>query len=373
MTTLYKRHTHACRSKSKKSWKDHRCSCPYWMRGTVDGLPIGFRSCRTADKKIAEQRLNERIAEIKAEARGERGSGGGSASNGPVTSHAVERFLADLDRRALNWETRRKYKAMLGQLSAQYGSERVKDLTVEIMSDFVTSWNLSPLTQAKGLERLRAFFRFCVSREWCTGNPAKEIKAPKSKPNPTLPYTGAEMVKILHVCDPMERAFVLVMRYSGLRVGDTARLEKHRIQNNKLLLPTEKTGQTVHVPLPQVVIDALNGFAHASDRYYFWSGKGAERSAAVSWMDRLRDRVFSKAGVEGARSHRFRDTFSVEHLLAGTPIEIVSTWLGHSSIRVTEKHYSPWIKSRQEQADQFARGSWASDPLTANSKAEGVQ
>ena len=39
--------------------------------------------------------------------------------------------------------------------------------------------------------------------------------------------------------------------------------------------------------------------------------------------------------------HTFRDTFAVEMMLAGVPIDQVSILLGHSSVRITEKHYSP--------------------------------
>src|SRR6267142_5398809 len=54
-------------------------------------------------------------------------------------------------------------------------------------------------------------------------------------------------------------------------------------------------------------------------------------------------------------------TFSVELLLAGLPIERVSILLGHQSVRITEKHYSPWIRSRQEQLEADVRNAWAND------------
>jgi integrase/recombinase XerD len=41
------------------------------------------------------------------------------------------------------------------------------------------------------------------------------------------------------------------------------------------------------------------------------------------------------------RSHLLRDTFAVEMLNAGSPLEDVSKALGHKSIRVTEKSYGP--------------------------------
>jgi hypothetical protein len=67
--------------------------------------------------------------------------------------------------------------------------------------------------------------------------------------------------------------------------------------------------------------------------------------------------------IAEGHAHRFRDTFAVELLLAGVPLERVSVLLGHSSIKVTEKPYSPWIRERQEQAEADVKRAWAQDPL----------
>jgi hypothetical protein len=42
--------------------------------------------------------------------------------------------------------------------------------------------------------------------------------------------------------------------------------------------------------------------------------------------------------------HMFRDTFAVELLLAGVPLEQVSLLLGDSSVKITERHYRPFAK-----------------------------
>ena len=47
-----------------------------------------------------------------------------------------------------------------------------------------------------------------------------------------------------------------------------------------------------------------------------------------------------------------RDTFAVNLAQAGVSLENVSTLLGHQSIRITQKHYSPWIKTRQDALDR---------------------
>jgi integrase len=49
------------------------------------------------------------------------------------------------------------------------------------------------------------------------------------------------------------------------------------------------------------------------------------------------------------------ELYSARHELQGQPrcwgvsIEFVSKLLGHSSVKVTERHYAPWIKALQEQ------------------------
>lgn len=54
----------------------------------------------------------------------------------------------------------------------------------------------------------------------------------------------------------------------------------------------------------------------------------------------------------------FRDTFAVELLLAGVPIDQVSVLLGHRSVKMTEKHYLPWVKARQEQLMVSVQRAW---------------
>src|ERR1700679_94676 len=46
-------------------------------------------------------------------------------------------------------------------------------------------------------------------------------------------------------------------------------------------------------------------------------------------------------------SHRLRDTFAVDLLSKGVPMEEVSRLLGHTSTRTTEKSYAKWSKGRQ--------------------------
>ena len=58
-------------------------------------------------------------------------------------------------------------------------------------------------------------------------------------------------------------------------------------------------------------------------------------------------------------SHRLRDTFAVDLLQKGVPLEEVSKLLGHESIKTTEKSYAKWVKGRQDRLDKLVIGSWS--------------
>jgi len=71
--------------------------------------------------------------------------------------------------------------------------------------------------------------------------------------------------------------------------------------------------------------------------------------------------LFEAAGVRSGHmvSHRLRDTFAVDLLQKGVPMEEVSKLLGHESIRTTERHYARWVQGRQDRLDSLVVGTWA--------------
>ena len=117
---------------------------------------------------------------------------------------------------------------------------------------------------------------------------------------------------------------------------------------------------------------ALEATPRVTDARYFWSGNGKRESVICHWQMRLK-KVFDLAGISkglgNTVSHRLRDTFAVELLLAGVPIERVSILLGHQSVRITEKHYSPWVRARQEQLEADVASAWERDPVLNQSRA----
>ena len=147
-----------------------------------------------------------------------------------------------------------------------------------------------------------------------------------------------------------------------MRIGDAVKCGIDRITGNKLFLYTQKTSVPVHCVLPDFVVLELEAAPKSSDGYFFWTGKSKLHSAIGKWQRRLKN-LFTLAEVQGGHAHRFRDTFAVELLLAGVPLERVSVLLGHQSLRITERHYAPWVRSRQEQLEADLARVWSQDPV----------
>ena len=120
-----------------------------------------------------------------------------------------------------------------------------------------------------------------------------------------------------------------------------------------LTLRTAKTGTDVRMPLPAEVVAALDEVKQPYG-YYFWSGLSAKKSAVGDYQCAFK-RLYALAGVPKGHAHCWRDTFAVELLLARVPLADVSVLLGHQSIKVTEKHYSPWVVALHKQREATVR------------------
>jgi site-specific recombinase XerD len=69
--------------------------------------------------------------------------------------------------------------------------------------------------------------------------------------------------------------------------------------------------------------------------------------------------MFKTAEVPRAYPHLFRHTLATDLLTQGVSLQTVPTLLGHSSIKMTERRYSHWIKGRQDKLEEELKKSWS--------------
>jgi integrase len=329
-----------------------------WVEGTVEGV---YR--RHALKVTSWERAVELARKIEEDGR--------PKQEIVTVEHAIERFLADCQARNKSPRTLKKYRVVVNGLKEFCEKKRIKalkHLTLDNLREFREGWQLAPITIYKNTEYLKTFFAFCHDSTWIPTNPAKALKKPLVRATPTLPFTDEEWKKILNAAAAYGTkpkrltAFLLTMRWTGLRIGDVAVLRVDALQDDRIFVRTAKTGVPIYCPIPPEAVDAFTRFRPTSGEYFFWNGTASSNSLLSKWHRALSG-VFGRSGVKDAHSHRIRDTFSVSLLKKGVPLEVVSELLGHASTAITKKHYAPWVKERQDLLESAVQKTWEAPKL----------
>ena len=246
------------------------------------------------------------------------------------------------------------------------GLSVLDDLEEDALRAWVGTWRCRPSTARQRLIQLKSFFRFTADSGWATRSRLSTVRLPKSDSVPTMPLKESEMRALLGASwdQPRERALILLMRYSGLAIGDAVTLHREAVAGTELTLRRSKSGELVTVDLPDAVVRALASIPGPNTDHFWWSGKGKPVTRAKYWRARL-GTIADRAGVSGFRPHRLRDTFAVSLLGQGVAMEDVSTLLGHCSIQTTERYYAPWDGRRRERLRRIVREANRADPILA--------
>jgi integrase/recombinase XerD len=364
--TIFTRHDKSC---SHKQDGEHykQCRCPKWLRYWLNGK-THRQSAKTGIWKVAEERRRELEATL----------AGLPVSKPKKTPHitiaeAVELFL--IDKQGIAAKVMKAYRRELERFLVfcnGHGFLYPHHIGPEHLIKFRASWESlypSTLTRGKVLARFREFLRFLHNARWIERLP--KLSPIKAEEPPTLPLTPEQYTKLLETIPSLfrqtkairTRALVQLMRYTGLSVRDAVTLERSALTHSghwRVTTARQKTKTHVSVPIPQeIALELIE--AHKLNQnplYVFWNtGRGLPQTATTNWQDDLRV-LFRAAGMPEGHPHQLRDTFAVHLLSSGIPLEEVSKALGHASIRVTEKHYAPWVKARQNRLDSLIAGTW---------------
>lgn len=410
MLSVYTRHAEDCKHVNDKLWR--RCNCPKWIWGSHNNefvrLSARTRLWDDAERLRHQMEFPETVKPQPEILPPTAPLPSAALIQTPVTSitviqasqtamvpakrvtihDAVKAYLADAVSRELAEDTLSKLERIFRKQFLTWcqiaGLEYLDQVNLDALINFRNTWKDGRLAKQKKQSRVIGFFWECVRRDYIIKNPALALSRIKVIHVPTDYFPRDEFDRIIDATYvygdprggyiPVEdtrtrlRTLTLLMRWSGLRIRDAVTLERRRLHGESLLLYQAKTGTPVYVPLPPFVIEALQALPPGpkpNATYFFWSGNGHPKSAVADWQRSYR-RLFELANITRAdgslkrcHPHMFRDTFAVEMLLAGVPIDQVSLLLGHASVKVTEKSYSPFVKARQLQLQDSVRNAWS--------------
>ena len=212
---LYRRHRRECKAghqeelrsseydERRKGWK--RCDCPIVVSGTLARRfrrhPTGHWEWEPAHA-VADtlERQGSWTAPVPVAPQPEE-----SARTRIKVEDASAAFLAKCTNRNIASNTLAKYRTFTNQLEAycqDRGCVYIDQLTVTDMDRFYARWKDGIRAKAKKLERLKAFVKFCVKREWLAKDIADDLEAPEgsSVTVPKSPFTDEELDRLYAAC-----------------------------------------------------------------------------------------------------------------------------------------------------------------------------
>ena len=133
---------------------------------------------------------------------------------------------------------------------------------------------------------------------------------------------------------------VIIYLFSGARASEILypAFTWDCIKKNSILFPKTKFSKSRAIPNT----DTMRG-VFKSRRY----GNVAPFNFTRDMVYNRVKFVFNKAGIKNASTHTLRKTAGAWYYVATRDIFATSRFLGHSSVKVTEKHYAGLIQSLQ--------------------------
>ncbi len=266
----------------------------------------------------------------------------------------------------------------------------ISDLTQDLVDSFRNTFNFgSDLTDFLTVGDLKRFFKYCLLKRWIGSNPMDAIRPPKVKPGSrTTAFSDAQYDSILaairnrfpadtKTLEDKKRyedahrilAFIELMRWGGLALGDAVRFKLDLMKDNgEITYYRNKTKRRAQPTLVPHVVDLLRATVpidgDLNEPFY---DKNVDVDTNTGYWSAELKSVFADAGIKSVKtdirdrephSHMLRDTFAINQLrtqyeLGQVNHKAIADALG-DTVAIFLKHYAPCI-AEFEQAHKNAQ------------------
>ncbi len=209
---------------------------------------------------------------------------------------------------------------------------------------------LGPRSIQRRLSAVRTFYEFLLREGHCTGNPAQEVRAPKTRKRLPTALDADQMGRLLEfrVDDALsarDKAIMELFYSSGLRLTELTSLDLGAIDlADRTVRVLGKGSKTRVLPIGRFAIDALQKWLiersamrkHPDDDAAVFIGRRGRRLSTRA----VQLRVGAWARRQGlgmhVHPHMFRHSFATHLLESSSDLRGVQELLGHADIGTTQ-------------------------------------
>ncbi len=269
----------------------------------------------------------------------------------------IERYLVHLaEGRNASAHTVRAYSADLVHLAdflEEHGVAETSTITplhLRMWLADLTEAGLSPVTRARKLSAVRAFFRFLAREQIVPGNPAAALRSPR-QPHRLPRFLSTDEISLLLAAPNdddryavRDRAILEFLYSTGCRVGELEALSEEDVDLRGAGARIKGKGRRERLaPLGSFALEALRAWfplrlsqmAGPRENALFINRYGTRLSARS--VGRMLEKYIARAGLSGRTSpHTLRHSFATHLLEAGADLRSVQELLGHKNLETTQ-------------------------------------
>lgn len=291
---------------------------------------------------------------------------------------AVDEYLAT---KAPTWTHKSFawYRKMLGSFQRWCEANELTDLsqiTAVQVQKFVSADPLhSDNTRHHRAQVVKGFLRWCSMDEdfGVKEKIVKRIEMPVVEEQEITIYSDIEIMRLLNACEQTRyklrnRALLLLLLDTGIRLSEACYDGERPEETTGLLLDhviigpprgesyiaimgkgrkprTLKMGQETRLAVQKYI----NHERGRSEQPYLFLAQG-DTPLSVRTVDQLLKKLGNLARVEDCHAHRFRHTFAIHQLMAGTSALILMQLLGHTTLEATKVYTRALTQMQTRQA-----------------------
>ena len=197
---------------------------------------------------------------------------------------------------------------------------------------------VKPNSLCADFSHIKQFLLFCVREGWLERSPLDGMKGPRKELVVTMPLSDAEIFAILKEANQWERAMIVLLLGTGMRIGELAALRWEDVGEGVLLLHGKGNKQRMVAPGVAAMRELIR-LPRETDQIFPFS-----RDAILARLHRL--------SLRSCRffPHQFRHTYAHTLLRAGAGIEDLAEILGHVSIETTRTYLRAYRRERMLEA-----------------------
>ncbi|MBT4360918.1 MAG: site-specific integrase [Candidatus Marinimicrobia bacterium] len=270
-------------------------------------------------------------------------------------------------------QTIKRYEKVFKPFLAYFGEERalhsINSIAIEeFKAERSEKDKVSHISVNTELRHLKALFNWAVRQEYITKSPFLGVKMLKVDDPEVRFLSENEIEKLYETIEEKknQRAWDLVTFYLQTGVRATEILEEggftwDSVKDDHIEI-IGKGRKRRRIPLNDTLRTILN--SRRKERVPF-----PYTYSAVSQS--LSRRLFHSAGIPDANLHTLRKTAAARLIQKGVDIYRVSKFLGHSSVKVTEKHYVDLLEVDYQDMSALLEDSTKDDSKVSEARASG--